>query len=427
MALKGNLETFLLTDILQLLHNDRKTGALQVKNGDDEARFIVKDGAVVCAMSTDKETRLGNLLIAGGYITLERLEPYLDEGKQKKQALGKVLVDRKYMTVEHLKPFIRGQVEEIIYNLFSWETGEFVYRDAMLDISGLVVMPLDIIEIMLAASRRIDDMSVLKKYIPDERLSFKTTNTTNTTGEMQDEQEQEFNLIEDEKKILGIVDGTRCVDDLIRESGLERVIVFKVLHSLLCCGLVEKGECLPGPRQVESQTPGKDYGYAPIISGYHNILEILWRHLEPEIGRETSVIFEVCKPEALPGQKGLFKNYYPNNPLPTNIYAVQENLKILKNIKNQRVFLVESFNRYVLNIMNRVPDLLGVRHTQKILQEIEKVLPYITKYTEGLRLETNSNIVEDLKKIMAKVGYQISHRDKSKGKSTGILSRLKKK
>lgn len=425
MALQGNVETFSLARILQMLHRDRKTGVLQVRRGSDEVNIGIENGTVVYALSTVKEARLGNFLKAKGVINLEQLETCLAEGTRKKQELGKVLVDNGYITGQQLEEFIRRQVEEIVYDLFSWDCGEFVYKDTMLDFSGAVVTQLDITGIIMEASRHIDEMSVFRKQIPDDRSVFNVSAKT--------QEGEELKLTASEWKILGLVDGRLTVDELVRESGLDAFIVYKILHSLISCGLIEKQE--RPPQQQEKESEGEDTKeevdytpvITPIISGYHNIMQILWRNLEPEIGKETSVIFEDCKPEALPGQKGLFKNFHPNNLLPANINAVKQNLKILKSFKNERVFLVESFNRYVLNILSRVPDLLGVIPTRKMLEEIKTVLPQITKYIEELNIESKSNIGDDLKIIMARVDQEISRKDKKKDKFNVILSMLKKK
>jgi hypothetical protein len=426
MALQGNVETFFLASIMQMLHNNRKTGVLQVKRGSDEVNIGIENGTIVYAMSTNNDARLGIFLKAKGVINLEQLETCLAEGTQKKQTLGKVLVDKGYIASEQLEEFIRKQVEKIVYDLLFWDSGEFVYKDAILDLSGLVVTQLNITNIILEASRHIDEMAVFKKQILHNQLVFKLSTKT--------QEGEELKLTASEWKILGSVDGQLTVDELVRESGLDSFIVYKILHSLISCSIIEKQEQLPQPQDREGEDEGKDtieeVDYTPIItpiiSGYQNIMQILWRNLEPEIGKETSVMFEDCKPEALPGQKGLFKNFHPNNLLPANIFAVKQNLKILKTFKNEQVFLVESFNRYVLNILSRVPDLLGVLPTRKMLEEIRTVLPQITKYIEELSIESKSNISEDLKIIMEKVDQQISRKDKRKDKSTGILSIFKK-
>lgn len=409
MALTGNLKTFLLASILQLLHNDRKTGTLHLTNGDEEVKVIFKEGTIVYAMSSQKGARLGNYLVSKGVLSMELLEECLAEGKQKKLALGKVVVDRGIITGDVLTGFIHRQVEEIIYGLFLWDSGEFTYRDAQLNLSGLVVTQLDLTTMMLEASRRIDEMSVLRKQIPNTSVIFRLASKTRSPGDLE--------LSSEEWRVLGLVNGRRNVEQLVTESRMDKFVVYKILYSLSASGVIEKVQELP------PEPPKTEGDFTAVITGYNNILQVMWRNLEPEIGNDTIRLFEECRPEAVAGQKELFKNYHPNNPLPANIYVMRDNLNRFMDLKNEFMFLVESFNRYVLNILEQVPDILGRQPTRQMMEEIEKVLPYLKRYLRDLA--GKHNISDDIRKITARVEQGLS--DKEKSKSDGFFSKLKKK
>ncbi len=403
MPLTGNLDTFFLSSIMQLLYVEKKTGTLEVKNNNNEVQVIVKEGSIVYAMSNNKEARLGNLLRIKGVITLEELEICLEEGNQKKQALGKVLVEKGIISLELLTRFIRKQVEEIVYSLFLWESGEFIYKDALLDLSGIVITELDITRIILEASRRIDEISVLKKYIPNDQIVY------GWSGKVQDK--EELKLSPNEWRILNLIDGKRTIEQLLEICGLDHLVAYKILYSLISSGLAEKRETAslrPPAKTAGNQNQKEEYG--PIITGYNNILHIIWRNLESEIGKETAILFTRCKPEPQPGQRDLFKNYHPNNPLPANIYVLHENLKSVVDLKNEQVFLAENFNRYILNLLNQIPELLGIFPTRKMLDEIEKVLPYISRYIKGIK--PGNDITADITRITMKIEQQIGEMGK---------------
>jgi len=414
MALKGNLETFFLTSILQLLHNDRKTGTLQVKNGDDWVNVFIEDGSIVYAMASNVEARLGSLLINREIITLEQLQECLDLGKEKKMALGKAVVEKGYLSIDQLKGFIHNQIEEIIYNLFLWDSGDFEYKDAKIDLSRVVAAKLDIMEVILEVSRRIDEMSILEKQIPNDQLVFKISNKVRD--------KEEIKLQANEWSVLALINGKCPVQKLVDESEIGKFQVYKALYSLSSSGLIEKIAALQLQKQDQPGEIKKGEDHSAVIIGYNNILQVIFRNLEEEIGKQTLVLFEECIPEALPGQKDLFKNFHPNNPPSANICALHDNLKIFKNLKNEQVFLAESFNRFILNILNRVPGILGVSPTKDMLEEVGNILPYISKHLEGIKAP--SNIADDIKKITANVEEQID--EKEKRKSGGILSMFKK-
>ena len=412
MPLKGNLETFHLTGVLKLLHQDCRTGALQIKNGKQWVNIVMRNGEIVYAMSSSPHTRLGNILRNQHAITTEHLQQCLEKGKQNKTALGKVLVEKEIMTTEELEKYIRLQVEEVLFELFSWASAGFEYKEAKLNLSGLVVVQLGVMELLLAASRRVEDPDVLQQYIPTINYVFRKTKGM----------EDKVTLSPLERWVLSVVDGRRTVDQLILQLGMDKFQAYKILYSLVASALIEKAE-LPEPRS-KPEPEIVDEDYTGIITAYTNILQIIWQSLEPEIGNETAVMFEECKPEAMPGQKGLFKDFKPNIPGPGNIYAVQSNLEEFTDIKNERIFLIQSFNRYILNVLNRVPDILGITPTRNMLQEIEKIMPHITKYMEALSVK--NNLAEDVRRIMARIKQQISDDPKSKEKSGGILSIFKR-
>lgn len=414
MALKGNLETFFLTSILQLLHNDRKTGTLEVKKGDDWVNIFIEDGSIVYAMSSIGEASLGNLLLSRKVVTLAQLQECLALGKEKQVTLGKIVVEKGCLSTGQLKQFIHSQIEEIVYNLLLWDSGDFQYKDARLDLSRLVAAKLDIMEVILEASRRIDEMSILEKQIPGDWLIFKISKKVRD--------KEEIKLLADEWSILALIDGNRTVKQLVEESEIGKFNVYKALYSLSSSGLIEKIE-IPATHRQPREAVKQEQDHSAIIIGYNNILQIIFRNLESELGKQTLVLFDESIPEALPGQKKLFKDFLPNNAASVNICALQDNIKTIKTIENERLFLAESFNRFILNILNRVPGILGIFPTKKMLEEIDSILPYISRHLEGL--STNSNIVDDIKKVMAAIEQQI--KEKGKHKSAGILSMFKKK
>ncbi len=194
MSLKGNLETFLLNSILQLLSDDQKSGVLQVKNHQKEVKIYFQDGEIVYAIGNQRESRLGYHLQSKGTISRENLHECLETGQQEKKALGKVLVEKGYITAESLEKLIHDQIEEIIFDLFIWDKGDFEYKDAKLNLQGMVVTRLNVVKLMLEASRRIDEMSILRKNIPNDNIIFRTVD--------QVRENTQINLNADEWKAL---------------------------------------------------------------------------------------------------------------------------------------------------------------------------------------------------------------------------------
>jgi len=115
MALKGNIETFYLSSMLQLLAQDKKTGILTIADKGRMVRVYFKNGTIIYAVGTQKEVRLGYLLRTKGIISAEELQKALTLAKQRKERLGKILVEKsfarhplRFVLVEKRRLRVRG-------------------------------------------------------------------------------------------------------------------------------------------------------------------------------------------------------------------------------------------------------------------------------------------------------------------------------
>ena len=411
MALEGNIETFFLASIFQLLHNDKKTGIFRISDGFNEVTFYIKKGTIVYGKSSKKEARLDTLLLNEGVISLEQLKECLAIGRERKQTLGKVLVDQKYVSPEYLQKFIHKQIKEIIFNLFYWENGEFVFEDVQLDLSNIVITQLDILSVIIEASQRVDEMSLLKKLIPNDTMVFQLTEKIL--------EEEERKLVSSEWKILSVIDGKSTVKQIIEEGDWDKFTVYKKLYLLMSSGLIETVE------ELQPKDKKKEDYYSDIITGYHSVLQVIFKSLEPELGRETFAIFEENKREASPLQLGLFDNFHPNNTLTANIYVIRDKLENFKDLEEGHVALIESFNRLVSYILERVPEILGIKTTEDVMQEVEKALPNLEKYQTGLK--GKPGIVDNIKTILERVEQIIKKKEKGKQKLGRLFSVFSRK
>lgn len=270
MSLKGNFETIFLNSILQLLRNERKTGVLRTFQGQEEYKIFIREGDIIHATGSHSEFRLGNLLKTNGIISESDLEKALAESKGKKQKIGKTLVENNLISSEDLKFYIHKQTEEIMFKLFFWKKGEFEYVDSDIDIEGMVVIQLDILKLILEATRRIDEMSIFKKQIPTDRLILKITN------KLKDNEEIKLNA--NEFRMVALIDGTRNIRDLINVSDYDEFTTYKIIYALICSGLIEKSD---EPRQNKSKN---EKGLLFITTLYADILQVILRRMEANLG-----------------------------------------------------------------------------------------------------------------------------------------------
>ena len=408
MSLSGKLSTFPINSILQLMSEEQKTGVLRVTREALEAKVYFKDGSVIYATGLRKENRLGSLLVNNNVITEAQLNESLAAAKAQKKGLGKVLVERNFVSESTLVEYINRQTEDIIYGLLFWDSGEFHYKDANLNLSGLVTARLNVVKLLLESSRRIDELAFLRQHIPNDQCLFKISR--------KNQDQSEIKLSSSEWKLLQLLDGVRTVEQLMDLTGLDTLTVYKSLHSMLAAGLIEHCE------EKRASTTEIVEDYTVIVTVYNDILQAICRLLETEIGKQMFTIFDECKPVVLSQPKDLYRDFHPNNATATNIHVICQAMSAVKDYEAGRKILVESFNEFITNILNRIPDLLGGPLTEKLLREIEEILSYVDTYqSESVE---KSSIILEIRAILAASRRHLEKRVQTPQKTGGLLGRF---
>lgn len=405
MNLQGDFEGLTLASILQLLGNDQKTGVLTVTCDEEESRVFFEQGTIIYATASLKESRLGFLMRTDGVISEQQLQKCLDFASEEKMHLGKILVDKGYVSLDTLKKYNTKQVEAILYNLLFWKKGRFEYKDAKLNLKGMIVTQLNPMKLILEASRRIDELSVLKKSIPSDKLVFKMS------GKVQNKEEIKLNA--NEWRILSLIDGTRTVRQIINESGYDEFAVYKIFFSVISSGLIEQKEEV----QLDDQDDENDY--FAILTVFNDILTSIKKNIADELGDRSYSLFEEIKPGLSIGFKEVLRDYHPDNHKNSNLQAITSALDSIELVEDPKEFLITGFVEYCAHVLKKVGEILGSHPLIKILEDIEKVLGYVKKYQAGSK--EKSKIVNDMRNVTVKIysEYKIDKKDGPKG---GIFS-----
>ena len=233
MSLTGNIETFGLSSILQMLNYEKRTGKLSITSGSqaNTVHIFLHEGDIIYATETKNHNRLGELLKGCGYISEAVLEECLTLGAKSREKLGKILVHRGHISRKKLNEFLLKQAENAVYNVLLWETGDFEYVNARLNMKGAIEYKLDTMFVLLEASRRIDELAVLKKQIPSE----------SSIPKIADHAGGSENIVfkPDEKRMLGIIDGKSTVRQVFDKSGADDFRAYNIMNSLISAGAIE--------------------------------------------------------------------------------------------------------------------------------------------------------------------------------------------
>jgi len=233
MGLTGNLKTVSFPDVLQLLSTGKKTGILCITSGTRRKEIAFREGNIIFATSLNSnEDLLGNLLLKRGKISKSDLERAITLHKQSGRALGATLIDMNLFAKEEVADCLRMQIEEIVYNLFSWAEGDFSFSEGEAPQKAKMFVNLSTMNVIMEGTRRIDEWLEIQKVLPPNDVLLRVKLTPNTKAD-------EISLSLDEFKILTFINGERTLPELIEASPIGEFPTCRALYKMIVAGLVE--------------------------------------------------------------------------------------------------------------------------------------------------------------------------------------------
>ena len=173
MALEGTIQDFGLTDIIQFLRQQTKTGVLSIQSGEQRTKVYFKDGMIVSAATAETEgiDWLAQRLLRSGYVSelqlKQVLEQYPDPGR-----FGAGLQESGLVTQQDLKRFFEYQTKETLFTLFRLKEGTYRFELTPFDNPQHDITPLDPDFILLEGMRQLDEWPMIKNKISSENIIF---------------------------------------------------------------------------------------------------------------------------------------------------------------------------------------------------------------------------------------------------------------
>jgi hypothetical protein len=242
MALQGTLKDFSITEIIQLIGQQLKTGVLTIRHRKRLVEIYFVDGMIVHIFCNfrGKKDLIGEILVKAGLITEEQLERILRIQKGTLKYLGEILVELQLLTKEDVLKVISTQIYETIYDLFWWEDGIFNFDLKLVESYKKIPFALSTEQVLLNILRMVDEWAEIEKKVQSPHMVFEKTlhlkekppdslSSGYLTEKMTSEQEMIYHL----------VDGSRTVEEIIDRSLLGRFNASEILGHLSEMGLIE--------------------------------------------------------------------------------------------------------------------------------------------------------------------------------------------
>lgn len=240
MSIAGNLKTMDLAELLQWLSQAQKTGTLVIHDGKVEKRLFLENGKIVSSASTDPREYLGHFLVSQGLITEQQLSQAMARQANEKMLLGKILLTAGAVSEEDLQRLLRLKAEEGIYDIFTWETGEFRFINDELPERTFVPLRLDLTGILMEGARRVDEWKRIREHIPSSDV------VVVGFGDLDDP-----TLSPGARRILSMVNDDRTVEEIQLQTHSSEFFVCSVIFEQIKQGRIK----VVKPRIVRVEVP----------------------------------------------------------------------------------------------------------------------------------------------------------------------------
>ena len=290
MALQGTLKDFSITEIIQLIGQQLKTGVLKIRRGKDIVEISFVDGMIVHVYSNyrGKKDLIGEIFVKAQLITEEQLERVLRIQKETFKYLGEILVELQLLTKEDVLKVISTQIYETIYDLFWWEDGDFNFDLKLVESYRKIPFALSTEQVLLSILRMVDEWSEIEKKISSPHLVFKKSLGLEEKPfvALSSKDYLKERLTSEQELIYNMVDGTRTVQDTIDRSLLGKFNASEILSDLLEMGLIEVvGIHTPSFIKKVSKVNLKEVSVFVYYGAFLAVIFLLLFHFKPNILR----------------------------------------------------------------------------------------------------------------------------------------------
>lgn len=220
-VLAGNLSEMEPSDLLNFLHQGKRTGVLLARNAGNERGIALIEGNVAWACSTGPGERLGEMLVKAGLVERRVVDEALAEQRRRRDRpdaaqarLGKLLEESGALKPEGMARALRQQVVEIFMGLLVLRSGTFLFLRGCDEERLPARLNLDTEAMLLDGLRRLDEMELLRGKLPSLSVRLKAT------GKRPPAKDDGVHFTAEARQLLALLDGKRLLGQAAAEAAL---------------------------------------------------------------------------------------------------------------------------------------------------------------------------------------------------------------
>ena len=233
MALKGKLEDFGITQLLNLINLARKSGTLYLQGPDEEAYLCFREGKLIYAVKVGVDDSLPALLQRAGVFTADHVQMIRDNMPGKSdQDIARVLITSGRLKQQVVLGHIREHIVSLVHQVFAWNRGTFSFEPAELPVQGKITTSIALENVIMEGNRRLKEWELLRDELPDLEIALKFAERPSTPL-------RNINLSVEEWRVISFINPRNTILQIAQYINMDELQIRKIVYGLLQAGLVE--------------------------------------------------------------------------------------------------------------------------------------------------------------------------------------------
>ncbi len=241
MALKGRLQDFGITQLLNLINLARKTGTLYLEGVQGKAYLCFREGKLIYSHLEGEEDRLPVVLERAGKLKPERARLIAtNTAGQSDRDVALMLVQANQVQQQDITRSVREHILDQVYRIFAWKEGTFRFEPADLPIQGKIIATIALENVIMEGSRRLKEWERLQEEVPNLDIALRFADRPTTPL-------RDINLTVKEWRVISFINPHNTIRKIAQYNSMSEFEIRKIAYSLLQAGLVE---VVRAPRSV---------------------------------------------------------------------------------------------------------------------------------------------------------------------------------
>jgi hypothetical protein len=267
MALEGNLSSFGLAEILQLIAVQQKTGMLTVSEQNNTTVMFFRNGKIISTRDRRRKSvdTFKDYLTRYGVLKRDDLIRISQISAQSKLDLIEIIESEKLLSTDDLQKHFHNQIQESMHDVLSWEqcTYKFITNDNIIK-NVKSVGEYNIEAMLMESMRRIDEFPQLLEMFPNDNILVSRTKRTCDDVASED-------MTTNEKTILDLLGVKVSLRDLIATAKMTLFEVYEALKHLKDKDLICFKDALPeasdenAPQAAPKTSPRPRVNVLPLL------------------------------------------------------------------------------------------------------------------------------------------------------------------